>query len=84
MIATSTLALGVNFPAHLVIVKGTEYCDGKIRRYVDFAITDVLQMMGRAGRPQYDDHGVTLILVQDIKKPFYKKFLYEPFPVESK
>ena len=84
MIATSTLAWGVNFPAHLVVVKGTEYYDGKTRRYVDFPITDVLQMMGRAGRPQYDDHGVAVILVHDIKKHFYKKFLYEPFPVESR
>ena len=39
LIATSTLAWGVNFPAHLVIVKGTEYFDGKTRRYVDFPIT---------------------------------------------
>jgi len=29
VIATSTLAWGVNFPAHLVIVKGTEYFDPK-------------------------------------------------------
>ena len=84
LIATSTLAWGVNFPAHLVVVKGTEYYDGKTRRYVDFPITDVLQMMGRAGRPQYDEHGVAVILVHDIKKHFYKKFLYEPFPVESR
>uniref|UniRef100_A0A4W3HS74 Activating signal cointegrator 1 complex subunit 3 n=1 Tax=Callorhinchus milii TaxID=7868 RepID=A0A4W3HS74_CALMI len=83
LIATSTLAWGVNFPAHLVIVKGTEFYDGKTRRYVDFAITDVLQMMGRAGRPQFDDQGKAVILVHDIKKDFYKKFLYEPFPVES-
>ena len=46
-------------------------------------ITDVLQMMGRAGRPQFDDHGVACVLVHDTKKHFYKKFLYEPFPVES-
>ncbi|KAK4325026.1 hypothetical protein Pmani_004371 [Petrolisthes manimaculis] len=83
LIATATLAWGVNFPAHLVVVKGTEYYDGKTKRYVDFPITDVLQMMGRAGRPQYDDHGVAVILVHDQKKHFYKKFLYEPFPVES-
>ncbi|CAH1802861.1 unnamed protein product, partial [Owenia fusiformis] len=83
LIATSTLAWGVNFPAHLVVVKGTEYFDGKTRRYVDFPITDVLQMMGRAGRPQFDDQGVAVILVHDVKKHFYKKFLYEPFPVES-
>ncbi|KAK7147949.1 hypothetical protein R3I94_010466 [Phoxinus phoxinus] len=83
LIATSTLAWGVNFPAHLVIVKGTEYYDGKTHRYVDYPITDVLQMMGRAGRPQFDDQGKAVILVHDIKKDFYKKFLYEPFPVES-
>lgn len=53
------------------------------RRYVDFPITDVLQMMGRAGRPQYDAHGVAVIMVAEPKKSFYKKFLYEPFPVES-
>ena len=40
-------------------------------------------MMGRAGRPQYDDKAVAVILVHDDKKAFYKKFLYEPFPVES-
>lgn len=27
-------------------------------------ITDVLQMMGRAGRPQYDNMGIALIMVK--------------------
>ncbi|TNN13844.1 Activating signal cointegrator 1 complex subunit 3, partial [Schistosoma japonicum] len=83
LIATSTLAWGVNFPAHLVIVKGTEYYDGKTKTYVDYPITDVLQMMGRAGRPQFDNQGKAVIMVQNSKKTFYKRFLYEPFPVES-
>ncbi|KYQ56449.1 Activating signal cointegrator 1 complex subunit 3 [Trachymyrmex zeteki] len=83
LITTATLAWGVNFPAHLVVIKGTEYYDGKLKRYVDMPITDVLQMMGRAGRPQFDDSGVAVVLVHDLKKNFYKKFLYEPFPVES-
>jgi replicative superfamily II helicase len=83
LIATATLAWGVNLPAHLVVVKGTEFFDGKTKRYVDFDITDVLQMTGRAGRPQFDDQGVAVILVHDIKKHFYKKFMHEPFPVES-
>ncbi|KAJ3318630.1 activating signal cointegrator 1 complex subunit [Boothiomyces sp. JEL0866] len=83
LIATSTLAWGVNFPAHLVVVKGTEFYDAKLKGYKDFPITDVLQMMGRAGRPQFDDSGVAVILVHDVKKDFYKKFLHEPFPVES-
>ena len=40
-------------------------------------------MMGRAGRPQFDTKGVACILVHEPKKNFIKKFLYEPFPVES-
>ena len=84
LVCTSTLAWGVNFPARLVIVKGTEFFDGKLGRYVDFPVTDVLQMMGRAGRPQFDSVGVACIFVHQPKKEFYKKFLYEPFPVESK
>ncbi|KAK3150861.1 hypothetical protein QOZ80_3AG0238710 [Eleusine coracana subsp. coracana] len=83
LVCTSTLAWGVNLPAHLVIIKGTEYFDGKTKRYIDYEITDILQMMGRAGRPQYDQHGKAVILVHEPKKSFYKKFLYEPFPVES-
>ncbi|XP_022662619.1 activating signal cointegrator 1 complex subunit 3-like [Varroa destructor] len=83
LIATATLAWGVNLPAHLVIVKGTEYFDAKTNTYVDYPITDVLQMIGRAGRPQFDTSGVAVVLVHDQKKNFYQKFLYEPFPVES-
>jgi activating signal cointegrator complex subunit 3 len=51
LVCTSTLAWGVNLPCHLVIVKGTEYFDAKTSRYVDSPVTDILQMMGRAGRP---------------------------------
>ncbi|XP_037731289.1 activating signal cointegrator 1 complex subunit 3 [Drosophila subpulchrella] len=83
LVATATLAWGVNLPAHLVVIKGTEYFDGKVKKYVDMPITDVLQMMGRAGRPQFDNEGVAVVLVHDEKKNFYKKFLYDPFPVES-
>ena len=40
LVCTSTLAWGVNFPAHLCIIKGTEYFDAKSRRYIDFPVTD--------------------------------------------
>eukprot|EP00913_Durusdinium_trenchii_P028966 g27160.t1 len=83
LISTSTLAWGVNFPAHLVIIKGTEYYDGQLKRYVDFPITDVLQMMGRAGRPQFDTEARAVVMVHEPKKNFYRSFMYEPFPVES-
>ena len=36
-----------------------------------------------AGRPQFDKEGKACIFVEQSKKNFYKKFLYEPFPVES-
>merc|ERR1712226_333410 len=40
-------------------------------------------MIGRAGRPQFDTTGKAVVFVHDVHKMFYKKFLYEPFPVES-
>jgi len=83
LVTTSTLAWGVNFPARLVVIKGTEFFDAKIKRYVDIPVSDILQMMGRAGRPQFDNKGIACIFVAEDKKNFYKKFLYEPFPVES-
>ncbi|KAL9036776.1 MAG: hypothetical protein Q9214_005989 [Letrouitia sp. 1 TL-2023] len=83
LIATSTLAWGINLPAHLVVVKGTQYFDAKIEGYKDMDLTDVLQMLGRAGRPQYDSSGIARIFTQDAKKAFYKHFLHTGFPVES-
>ena len=83
LIATSTLAWGVNLPAHLVVVKGTQFYDAKIGGYKDMDLTDVLQMLGRAGRPQFDSSGIARILTQDSKKAFYKNFLHTGFPVES-
>ena len=42
LVTTSTLAWGVNFPARLVVVKGTEFFDPAKKRYVDFPLTDLL------------------------------------------
>ncbi|CAK4031933.1 Antiviral helicase SLH1 [Lecanosticta acicola] len=83
LVATSTLAWGVNLPAHLVVVKGTQFFDAKIEGYKDMDLTDVLQMLGRAGRPQFDNSGIARIFTQDSKKAFYKHFLHTGFPVES-
>ena len=83
LVATSTLAWGVNLPAHLVVVKGTQFFDAKIEGYKDMDLTDVLQMLGRAGRPQFDTSGIARIFTQDAKKEFYKHFLHTGFPVES-
>lgn len=83
LVATATLAWGVNLPAHLVIVKGTQFFDAKVEGYRDMDLTDVLQMLGRAGRPQFDTSGIARIFTQDSKKSFYKYFLHTGFPVES-
>lgn len=84
LIATSTLAWGVNFPAKLVIIKGTEFFDPKQKCYVDMPITDILQMVGRAGRPQFNDKGFACVYVEKNKKNFYRKYLNDPFPIESR
>lgn len=83
LVATSTLAWGVNLPAHLVIIKGTQFFDAKIEGYRDMDLTDILQMMGRAGRPAFDTSGIAIVYTKESKKVFYKHFLNIGFPVES-
>ena len=57
LVCTATLAWGVNLPAHAVIIKGTEIYNAKQGGFVDVGILDVLQIFGRAGRPQFDTSG---------------------------
>lgn len=83
LVATSTLAWGVNLPAHLVIIKGTQFFDAKLEGYRDMDLTDILQMMGRAGRPAFDTSGTAIVYTRNAKKTFYKHFLNVGFPVES-
>lgn len=47
-------------------------------------ITDILQMVGRAGRPQFNDKGFACVYVEKTKKNFYRKYLNDPFPIESR
>lgn len=55
--STATLAWGVNLPAHTVIIKGTQIYSPDKGRWVELSALDVMQMMGRAGRPQFDTSG---------------------------
>lgn len=82
VVASRSLCWGMNVAAHLVIIMDTQYYNGKIHAYVDYPIYDVLQMVGHANRPLQDDEGRCVIMCQGSKKDF-KKFLYEPLPVES-
>jgi len=67
----------------MVVIKGTEYYHPKSKRYVDMPMTDILQMVGRAGRPQFESSGKAFIYTTVEKESFIKRFLYERFPVES-
>ncbi|CAG8592851.1 5563_t:CDS:10 [Dentiscutata erythropus] len=71
--ATSTLAIGVNLPAHLVIIKSTmAYKNGSFTEYSD---SEIKQMLGRAGRPQFDDSGVAVIMTSHNMKQKYEELV---------
>ena len=63
IVATPTLAMGVNLPANTVIINS-------IRRYGDYGMEllpaiEIEQMMGRAGRPRYDKEGNAIIVARN-------------------
>ncbi|GEM11682.1 DNA/RNA helicase, DEAD/DEAH boxtype [Rhodotorula toruloides] len=67
--STSTLAVGVNLPARMVIIKGTKaFIDGQLKDYSDL---EILQMIGRAGRPQFDTLGVACIMTDKASESRY-------------
>ncbi|KAF9227710.1 P-loop containing nucleoside triphosphate hydrolase protein [Gyrodon lividus] len=81
LVATSTLAVGVNLPAHMVVIKGVKiYQNGEMREYSDL---DVMQMMGRAGRPQFDDEGVAIILCETDLEHKYRALAQGTTTLES-
>lgn len=66
LVTTSTLAMGVNLPAHLIIIKSTKtYVNCEFRDYTEIAIQ---QMIGRAGRPQFDTSATAIILTTEEDK----------------
>lgn len=83
LVCTSTLAWGVNLPAHAVIIRGTEIYDSKHGTYIDLSILDVLQIFGRAGRPQFDTSGHAVIITTHNKLSHYLSLLTNQIPIES-
>ena len=83
VVVSRQLCWSLSISAHLAIIMDTEYYNGKIHAYEDYPITDVIQMVGRANRPLKDEDGKCVLFCQSSKKDFFKKFLYEPLPVES-
>jgi pre-mRNA-splicing helicase BRR2 len=44
-----SLCWALNVNCHLVVIMDTQYYTGKFHAYHDYPITDVMQMIGRAG-----------------------------------
>ncbi len=62
--ATTTLSLGINAPAHTVLVRDTSrYNSGYGSERL--GVNEVLQLFGRAGRPGYDTEGRALLLAKN-------------------
>ncbi|XP_023589183.1 probable ATP-dependent DNA helicase HFM1 [Trichechus manatus latirostris] len=81
LFTTSTLAMGVNLPAHLVVIKSTmHYAGGMFEEYSE---TDILQMIGRAGRPQFDSTATAVIMTRLSTKEKYIQMLACSDTVES-
>jgi pre-mRNA-splicing helicase BRR2 len=83
LVASWDSVWSMNMKSKLVVVMGCQYYEGKEHRYVDYPVTDVLQMIGCASRPGYSQVAKTVLMCTSIKKEFYKKFLFESLPVES-
>ena len=83
MLCSRDVCWEIPFTSHLVIVMGTQYFVGREHRYVDYQISEILQMFGRATRPGEDDVGKGVLMVPAVKREYYKKFLNEALPIES-
>ncbi|KAK0628424.1 Sec63 Brl domain-containing protein [Bombardia bombarda] len=83
LVCTATLAWGVNLPAHTVIIKGTQVYSPEKGSWVELSPQDVLQMLGRAGRPQFDTYGEGIIITTQGEVPYYLSLLNQQLPIES-
>lgn len=81
---TATLAWGVNLPAAAVVIKGTQVYNQAKGGFVDLGILDVLQIFGRAGRPQFQDVGVGFICTTHDKLAHYLSAITQQHPIESR
>ena len=82
LFSTSTLAWGVNLPARCVIVRDTKYHD-PLEGEVDISPLDLLQMLGRAGRPGFDDVGYGWVVCDRSDADRYRRLLKEGTEIES-
>jgi len=83
LFSTSTLAWGVNLPARSVVIRDTKYHD-PLEGELDMSPIDVLQMLGRAGRPEYDDVGYAWVVCDGADADRYRRLLRDGKPLESR
>ncbi len=85
--ATPTLAAGVNLPARRVVVADMTRYDAGQGGNAEISVLEYRQMAGRAGRPQYDDHGETVMIPPPSQSSvdFLEHYAKEPpEPIESR
>jgi replicative superfamily II helicase len=83
LFSTSTLAWGVNLPARCVVIRDTKLHD-PLEGEVDMSPLDILQMLGRAGRPGYDDVGYGWVIADRVEADKYRKLLRDGKEIESR
>lgn len=84
LVCTSTLAWGVNLPVYAVIIFGSSYYDKNKGGFNQIGILDVLQIFGRAGRPQFDSKGEGILITKITHLESYIKQLKRNMNIESK
>ena len=83
LFSTTTLAWGVNLPARCVVLRDTTFHD-PLEGEVAMNALDVLQMLGRAGRPGYDDVGYGWVVCEHADADRYRRLLKEGTAIESR
>ena len=83
IVATPTLASGVNLPARRVLVRDIMRYEGRVGTMMPLSVMEVHQMLGRAGRPRYDPVGEAWILVKDEDARAQAKERYVDGTIES-
>lgn len=80
---TSTLAVGVNLPCHMVVIKNTVAYQNQAVGCKEYSDLEIMQMLGRAGRPQFDDSAVAVIMTKLQREAHYKQMVNGQEVLES-
>lgn len=83
LVVTAAMCRSVSSAAALVVVLGTQLFDSSGLGGDDYAVAELIQMLGLASRPAKDAEGACVLMCHAAKKEYYKKFLFEPLPIES-